>query len=322
MTWTILHGGALGDLVLTLQLARRLPGMQAGATLRLVTRVNPGDLTTFRPPVRRFSSEWFGLHWLYGESEGDAPEPLRNLVHRGAIISALAPADSFVHARLLRLGPRALYSFAPQHRPDWNTHITLQWSHDLRKQGLSLSRCVYRAHPSDALRPTPEMRQRGAQILARADTIAGCILIHPGSGSESKNWPLPNFLEVARLLKKADYPVAWLIGEVELERWEPARIEEMTREAPLLRALDPDDLLAVLASVGAFLGNDSGPGHLASLLGAPTVSVFGPTSAEVWGPLGPRTTALQGHPLRSRKRWDIRPEAVRDALIRLISQAD
>jgi heptosyltransferase-3 len=44
----------------------------------------------------------------------------------------------------------------------------------------------------------------------------------------------------------------------------------------------------------AFVGNDSGPGHLAGILGVPTVSIFGPKDPARWKPLGPTVNVVQG----------------------------
>jgi ADP-heptose:LPS heptosyltransferase len=49
-----------------------------------------------------------------------------------------------------------------------------------------------------------------------------------------------------------------------------------------------------LAAAAAFVGNDSGPTHLAAMLGLPTVALFGGGDAAVFGPLGPRVMVLQG----------------------------
>ena len=43
-----------------------------------------------------------------------------------------------------------------------------------------------------------------------------------------------------------------------------------------------------------FVGNDSGTTHLAAMLGAPTVALFGPTDPAVWAPTGPRVRVLGG----------------------------
>jgi len=50
-------------------------------------------------------------------------------------------------------------------------------------------------------------------------------------------------------------------------------------------------VVSVLASAGAFVGNDSGVTHLASYL-CPTLALFGPTDPAVWGPVGGRARIL------------------------------
>jgi ADP-heptose:LPS heptosyltransferase len=52
------------------------------------------------------------------------------------------------------------------------------------------------------------------------------------------------------------------------------------------------DLLDELASASAFVGNDSGPGHLAGIIGVPTVSIFGASDPVRWRPLGPKVNVI------------------------------
>ena len=78
---------------------------------------------------------------------------------------------------------------------------------------------------------------------------------------------------------------------------------ERALAAPLLAALPPDavDLVgrleipeaaAALARCALFVGNDSGLMHLAAAVGTPTLGLFGPTSAEEYGPVGARAAAV------------------------------
>ena len=41
---------------------------------------------------------------------------------------------------------------------------------------------------------------------------------------------------------------------------------------------------------------DTGPGHMAAAVGAPLLSLIGPTSAEQWRPLGSRVELVTGYP--------------------------
>ena len=56
---------------------------------------------------------------------------------------------------------------------------------------------------------------------------------------------------------------------------------------------------SLVTGAGVFVGNDSGPGHLAGILGLPTVSLFGPTAPSRWKPLGPRVTVIRKQPLEA-----------------------
>jgi hypothetical protein len=83
------------------------------------------------------------------------------------------------------------------------------------------------------------------------------VIIHPTSTKEEKNWPQEKFLKVAHWLTHQGYEPVFIA---------PSSGQELWPSPPL-----PD--LASLGSLiyesGFFLGNDSGPGHLASYLQIP-----------------------------------------------------
>jgi hypothetical protein len=97
-------------------------------------------------------------------------------------------------------------------------------------------------------------------------------VIHPFSGSPKKNWPLEQFQEAARLLGP-HLQVKWCAGP-----------EEPLHHAHRFHRLA--DLASFLAGASVYIGNDSGPSHLAAAVGAPVVSMFGPTDPRVWAPRG------------------------------------
>ena len=57
-----------------------------------------------------------------------------------------------------------------------------------------------------------------------------------------------------------------------------------------------DVLLDTLAGARRFIGNDSGPGHLAALLGVPTFTIFGPQLPELFAPQHPQAAWIGGAP--------------------------
>jgi ADP-heptose:LPS heptosyltransferase len=122
----------------------------------------------------------------------------------------------------------------------------------------------------------------------------GDIVVHPGSGSRDKCWPTERFVKVVEKLKRKKKEVRVLLGEVEHERFTPEQVAALEKAAanPVRRPATYVELFNELRTASLFVGNDSGPSHLAGVMGLPTVAVFGPTDPAVWKPMGPRVRVL------------------------------
>lgn len=115
------------------------------------------------------------------------------------------------------------------------------------------------------------------------------VLLHPGSGSRAKRWPLGGLLELAsRLRSEAGAECGFLLGPAE------ADLEPALREAGVrtFTGLTLGQVVWLLRAADAYAGSDSGITHLASALGLPTVAVFTATDPAVWRPLGPKVKVL------------------------------
>lgn len=319
--WLILHVGALGDLVLTLQLVCRLPGVSAASALHIVSRSDPGDLSGCRPVISRQSIEGLGLHRLHAESDEPLPDRLRELVAGRRVLNALAGVDSVVHRRLEQLGAQVVHSLDPRPRPDLDTHITRQWQRELEQQGLDFPRRSAR-YPDRPLWVPDDVRARGRQVFALLGVGGQPILIHPGSGGRSKCWPLSCFLDVARRLRATNVPVCFVVGPVELERWLVAELNTIRAEFPLVNAPEPNELLGLLTAAKALVSNDCGPAHLAALVGTATITVFGPTSPTIWRPLGPSARVVAGDPASHPNDWGISLEGVVSEVMECVADAE
>jgi ADP-heptose:LPS heptosyltransferase len=117
---------------------------------------------------------------------------------------------------------------------------------------------------------------------------AGFLAIHPGSGSQAKNWPLSRF---AALVETVSQGAAWLLVEGPAEAGKLTALRRLPG-ARVASGIPPRVLGAVLSAAGAYVGNDSGVTHLAACWGAPTVALFGPTDPQSWAPIGPRVRVL------------------------------
>ena len=134
-------------------------------------------------------------------------------------------------------------------------------------------------------------RATALQIIeANGLTDRPFALVHPGGGSNpgmqllSKRWPIDRFVGiVGRLIETNVRPIAvWGPGEEILGRslQGAGAVPVGDVSLPVLSAL------AARASV--FVGNDTGPSHIAAASGARTVVIFGPTDERRYGPFGTR----------------------------------
>jgi ADP-heptose:LPS heptosyltransferase len=120
------------------------------------------------------------------------------------------------------------------------------------------------------------------------------IVIHPGSGSRKKVWPLVRFLELVNHLQAhQDLKPLIVLGPAEGAEVQKA-FEEMRSSAPILaKGLSLIQLASVMKGCRLFIGNDSGISHMAASLGLPVVVIFGPTNPKVWSPRGERVRVVR-----------------------------
>ena len=130
-------------------------------------------------------------------------------------------------------------------------------------------------------------------VPPRAAAIDGPVTLAPGSGSRNKCWPRARWLELAARLAPASVAVQVVVGPVEEERDDPRRWPWPVA-VEFVAEREPAALARRLERSAAFVGNDSGPSHLAAMLAVPTVAIFGPTAAGIWAPVGPQVTVVGG----------------------------
>lgn len=114
------------------------------------------------------------------------------------------------------------------------------------------------------------------------------ILIHTGAGQTLRVWPLERFRALAQCLREQGYTVQIACDRDQRPWWLQAG--EMAIRAP--RSVP--ELMELIEQTGVFIGNDSGPGHLASWCGVPTLTVFGPQLPEWFAPRDRASEWIEG----------------------------
>jgi ADP-heptose:LPS heptosyltransferase len=292
----IFHQGALGDFVVTWPLVLGLARVFAQSRIFYVTAGQKGALAEKALRVESTDVEG-GWHHLFSQEPQLPPPASRLLSGAQQIISFVSGPDDLWAKNVRELAPAAsLITLSTMPPEDFAGHITEYLLQQLE------SSPVIEAAMTQMLR---SVATRGLGIARPAD---GPVVLHPGAGSGKKCWPPEQFLQLADQIKQTGQSVQVILGEVELERWPREQIESFAQVAQVREPKTLVELMNVIAGASAFVGNDSGPGHLAGMMGVPTVSIFGPKSPDRWRPLGPRVRIVTGE-------WDyVTPDAVADAL--------
>jgi ADP-heptose:LPS heptosyltransferase len=136
--------------------------------------------------------------------------------------------------------------------------------------------------------------------LAKNGLAAGSFaVLHPGTSGfgEMKRWPAPRYSDLAERLR-ADRGLAVLVtagpGEGPLADEVVAGSRGAAMRGPETKSLA--ELGALLVRAAVVVAADTGPAHLAALLGAPTVTLFGPKNPAVYAPVGPRASTVWKRP--------------------------
>ncbi|MFN2493327.1 MAG: lipopolysaccharide heptosyltransferase II [Pyrinomonadaceae bacterium] len=123
------------------------------------------------------------------------------------------------------------------------------------------------------------------------------VALCPGSiNSRAKRWPAERYASLAdRLIDEQDAHVILIgaAGETEIS----LRISEQMHAKPVMLTgrTDLKELVAILSLIDLLITNDTGPAHIASALGRPTLVIFGPTNPLTTRPFSPLGDIVQ-HP--------------------------
>ena len=147
------------------------------------------------------------------------------------------------------------------------------------QQILGVNRIVHTAeHIASAVFSlgVPLQEVPSAQLFAAPSPLAGrYAVLHPYASAPDKQWAPERFCEVARYLK------LWNINPVFLASPED---DATAFAAHQIFRGTLEEVKQVLSGASVFIGNDSGPAHMASAFAIPAVVLFGNSNPAIWGP--------------------------------------
>ena len=295
----VIRGGAIGDFILTLPaiaaLRERFPqsGLEVIGYQHIVQLAAAGGLVdSVRSIEARAMAGFFARG---GKLDTDLSHYFASF---GLIISYLFDPDGIFRGNVARVST-AQFIQGP-HRPDESLglHATEVFLKPLERLAI---------FDADAV---PRLRVRSSP------TPLNLLALHPGSGSERKNWPEARWAELLELLfAETQHDVLLVGGEAEGRRLQrliaalpPARVH-LALHLPL------PELAARLAQCWAFIGHDSGITHLAAALGLPLLALWAGSAEAIWRPRGERALVLR-HPAGLP---NLAPRAVLQRLMEFVS---
>lgn len=125
---------------------------------------------------------------------------------------------------------------------------------------------------------TCKLQQNG---IAPGDAYA---VLQPGARLAAMRWPAEKFAEIAPWLRQV-HGIASVVNLSAHDREIVSGVRrEMSNCAWIPAPLGLRELIALIARARLFVGNDSGPAHLAAAAGRPGVVIFGVTNPVQWRP--------------------------------------
>ena len=175
-------------------------------------------------------------------------------------------------ARLAAVRPRTVVGHRTPERPGpaWleEIHERERWTRLLQWHGIEAEPDDFRLLPPVIPSPCP-----------------GATVLHVGAAYGSRLWPEDRFAEVARTLSADGHRVVFTGSSAERPRaLDVARLAGLPESEVLAGRLRLAEFMAAIAESRLVVSADTGAAHLASAYSRPSVVLFGPAPAEVWGP--------------------------------------
>jgi heptosyltransferase-1 len=172
----------------------------------------------------------------------------------------------------------------PQARYLLTERIGAQGTH-IVEQNVSLTGLPVPAANTEMLPHDPAAERWRDDELQRLGVTSGYAVLSPGAGWGAKEWAPERYGEVAALLAKNNIVSLVNVGPKEIDLAKVVVTASGGVAKTMLCSIG--QLIALLRKATVFIGGDTGPMHLANLMGVPVVAIFGPTNPARNGPFYP-----------------------------------
>jgi heptosyltransferase-2 len=281
----VIRGGAIGDFILTLPAIAALRWRFPEARLEVLGYPHIIQLAVAGGLVNDARSiEARALAGFFARNGALAQELADYFSEFDIIVSYLYDPDE-IFATNVRRCSTAQFIAGP-HRPDERAGV-----HAAKVYLRPLERlAIFGADP------VPRLSLNAPHSTLHAPPSTPWLALHPGSGSERKNWPEANWSDLMQqLLASTQRNLLLVGGEAEGERLQRLAAALPPTRVRVAQSLPLADLAGLLQSCAAFVGHDSGISHLAAALGLPGLILWADTVEEIWRPPSPKVVVVK-HP--------------------------
>jgi heptosyltransferase-2 len=295
----VIRGGAIGDFILTLPAIAALRRQFPEAYLEILGYPHIIQLATAGGLVHQARSiEARTLAGFFARGGDLAEEMVDYFSEFDLIISYLYDPDELFMNNVRRCTPAQF--IAGPHRPQERAgiHATKVFLQPLERLAIFEADPVPRLtigakapFGSGPEESEPEFTQEN-----ETEKLRFALALHPGSGSERKNWPESKWSDLLEhLVHSTHFDLMLVGGEAEGERLQRLAAALPPTRARVAQSLPLAKLAGLLAGCAGFIGHDSGITHLAAALGLPGLILWGDSAEEIWRPPSPRMQVLR-HP--------------------------
>ncbi len=275
----VIRGGAIGDFILTLPVLQAIKANLPANDLEVLGYPRIAQLAVVGGLAARVQSIESRAVAGFFARNGRLDEAMQDYFSEfDLIISFLYDPDEIFQQNVRRC--TAGQFIAGPHRPD-------------EAQRLHAAACFLKPLERLAIfdaenfpRLNIERTENGpASHLKLALATGGWLALHPGSGSEKKNWPESNWRRLLEgLIAESKLNLLIVGGESEGDRLERLVGGLPADRVAIARSLPLPELAQLLALAKGFVGHDSGISHLAAAVSLPGLLLWGETNAEIWRP--------------------------------------
>ncbi|MEO8426977.1 MAG: glycosyltransferase family 9 protein [Verrucomicrobiota bacterium] len=277
----VIRGGAIGDFVLTLPVFSALRQQFPQTRLEVLAYPHIAQLALAGGLVDQVRPiESLALAGFFGGHSSLDPILAEYFNSFSIVISYLYDPDAVFQENVARVSKAQF--IAGRHRPDETrqTHAVDVFLQPLERLAI---------FDADRI-PWLSVPDLSFDVLPSGNWLA----LHPGSGSERKNWPERNWAELLKvLIASTDFGFLLVGGEAEGEKLDRLAAPLPPHRIKLAQHLPLADLAQSLKYAVGFVGHDSGISHLAAAIGLPGLLLWGETNESIWRPPAPQMRLLR-----------------------------